>query len=133
MRTILAIAASQDLQQLLQRVFGKTDALILCSCPEEAAAHLQREIDALIIELSLPDCIGLEFLESCHRWLPPVVLALTPVVSPSVMAEAAAAGVTCMIRLPCTAREIAARLETGIKKIPPFREGKDCQKVTPYE
>ena len=132
MKTVLILAASKEMEQHLRKALGRQYRVIpvslrdveafLCLCP-----------DALILELSLPGCTGLDVLECCRPVLPPVVMALSTLTTPSVMEEAAAAGVTCMVRIPFTAREAALRLELAIKKVPPVREGKDRQKVTPYE
>lgn len=113
MKTVMAIVATQEMKEQLVRALGRDYGLYLCGSDEDGAALGKFQPDALIVELGLPCRTGLDILERCRELLPPVVLALTTRSSPPVMEEAAAAGVTCMIRTPCTGEEIAFRLAKG--------------------
>ena len=73
--------------------------------------------DIFIVELSLPVISGLTVLQKT-RHKPPVILALTNLVTESILQAAVNVGVQDMILLPCTARRIIAHLETLIQKIP---------------
>ena len=73
--------------------------------------------DIFIMELSLPVFSGLSVLQRT-RYTPPVILALTNLISEKVLQAAADAGVLDMILLPCSARRIIRHLETLVQKIP---------------
>jgi len=133
MKTVLAVVSSWEIANHLYTSLEDTSFSCLCTTWQKAASFLPAQPDVLILELCLPGCTGLDFLADNRDRLPPVVLALSTFTSRNVMEEAAAAGVTGMLRIPFPRREILRRLEEACKKIPPFREGKDCQKVTPYE
>ena len=89
-----------------------------CHTGADALALLESlRPDIFIVELSLPVITGLTVLQET-RHKPPVILALTTLVTESILQAAANAGVQDMILLPCTARRIIAHLETLIQKIP---------------
>ena len=132
MKTVLILTASEETEQFLRKALG-SQYHILSGHTGNVGQLLLGKPDALVLELSLPGCTGLDILEENKKHLPPVVMALTVFLSSDVMEAAAQVGVTCMLRLPCTTREIASCLEKQAKKFPPVREGKDCQKDAPYE
>lgn len=71
--------------------------------------------DIFIVELSLPVVTGLTVLRrTCYR--PPVILALTNLITENIMQAAADAGVQDMILLPCPVRHIIKHLEALIQK-----------------
>jgi CheY-like chemotaxis protein len=121
MKTVLILTASEEMTQFLRRSLG-TQYRLITGSSRNASLLLQSRPDALILELSQPGCTGLEVLEDCRPFLPPVVIGLSALTFPPVVEEAAAAGVTCMIRIPFTAREIAFRLKNS-KKIPSHAGG----------
>lgn len=72
--------------------------------------------DIFIVELSLPVVTGLTVLrQTCYR--PPVILALTNLITENIMQTAADAGVQDMILLPCPVRHIIRHLEALIPKV----------------
>ena len=72
--------------------------------------------DVFIVELSLPVVTGLTVLQqTCYR--PPIMLALTDLVTEHTLQAADHAGVQDMILLPCPIRHIARHLETMIQKV----------------
>lgn len=73
--------------------------------------------DILMVELSLHVITGLTVLQET-RYKPPVILALTNLVTESVLQAAANAGVQDMILLPCTVQNIVRHLETLIQRPP---------------
>ena len=111
MKTVMAIVSSQEIKEQLVRSLGRDYGLYLCGSDEDGAVLRRFKADALIVELELPGRTGLEILKRYRVVLPPVVLALTNLADAPSMEEAAAAGVTCMIRIPCTGAEIAYRLD----------------------
>ena len=113
MKTVMAIVATQEMKELLVRALGRDYGLFLCGTDEDGTAMRKFQPDALIVELELPGGTGLEILERYRGTLPPVVLVLTNLADSPTMEEAAAAGVTCMIRIPCTGAEIAFRMKNG--------------------
>jgi len=73
--------------------------------------------DIFIVELSLPVVTGLTVLrQTCYR--PPVILALTDLVTGSVLQAAANTGVQDIILLPCPVRHIIRHLEALIQNAP---------------
>lgn len=73
--------------------------------------------DFFVVELSLPVVTGLTVLhQTCYR--PHVILALTDLVTESVLQTAADTGVQDMILLPCPARYILCHLEALIQRTP---------------
>lgn len=123
MKTVLAIFATPEMKDHFVRALDRNYTLYFCDATENTAVLKKIHADALVLELCLSDCTGFDILERNRQFLPPVVLALTTVASRPVMEEAAAAGVTCLIRLPCTGREVSSRLENMIKKDPSLSGG----------
>ena len=73
--------------------------------------------DIFLVEFSLPVISGLTVLRETH-YKPPVILALTNLITESVLQAASNAGVQDMILLPCSVRHIIRHLETLIQKVP---------------
>ena len=122
MKTVLAIVASPQMGRLLQRSLGKNYSLTVCYTAQEGEALL-KHYDGLILELSLPGCNGLDFLEQNRASLPPVVIALTFVVTRYVAEAAHQVGVDALIRMPCTGNAIARSLNELIRKKAPSLSG----------
>ena len=73
--------------------------------------------DILILDLALPYMDGLTVLRR-SGFRPPIILALTNIITPVVLQAAAAAGIQDMILIPCTVYYIKVRLEALIEKAP---------------
>lgn len=123
MKTVLAIVDPQTMPHLLLRSLTDHYALTVCTTAEEGAAALLRRPDALILDLFLPGCDTLKFLEDHAHALPPVVIGLSFVFSRSVVETTAQHGVDCLIRMPCTGREIARQLDNLLHKKDPSLSG----------
>ena len=72
----------------------------------------------LIISLFLHGSDGIAALNSC-KYKPSIVLALTYVISQSIMNDARNAGIQELILLPCTIKHILNRLDILIHRINP--------------
>ena len=123
MKTVLAIVGSQEMEALLQRALRKKYALTVCRSVEEGADLLLYKPDALILELCLPGCDGLSFLQQNRSMLPPVVLALSVLVSRAVLEAASHAGVGGLILIPCTGNEVVRQLDALMRKKDPSLSG----------
>ena len=66
--------------------------------------------DALLINLRLEQMDGLSVLEECFPALPPVILALTDMISTYTAQTAESLGVGYMLRIPCQLGQIKRRL-----------------------
>ena len=66
--------------------------------------------EVFLVELTLPEVSGLSVLEAT-QYRPPVILALTCLVSEALLEKAAAAGVREVLLLPCPAASIIQRLK----------------------
>ena len=81
-----------------------------CHTGTEALTLLEiLQPDAVIMELSLPVLTGLSVLQE-SRYRPPVILALTNIVTDFVLEAAAAAGVQDLLIMPCTVDSILRHL-----------------------
>ena len=123
MKTVLAIVDSQTMPHLLLRSLRDHYELTVCTTAEEGAAALMRRPDALILDLFLTGCDTLKFLEDHAHDLPTVVICLTYVLSRSVVEATAQQDVDCLIRMPCTGREIARQLDNLLHKKDPSLSG----------
>ena len=80
-------------------------------CCHTGTEALTLQPDAAIMELSLPVLTGLSVLQE-SRYRPPVILALTNIVTDFVLEAAAAAGVQDLLIMPCTVESILRHLDT---------------------
>lgn len=106
MRKILIAVYSQIITEELVRTFQSDFEIYTCKRGDDAV-HLLQSIkpDALIIMLSLPGITGMDALQQT-TYTPPAILALTTFLSDRVAADAEAAGVGALIRLPCSMDQI---------------------------
>ena len=89
-----------------------------CHTGTEALALLESlRPDMLILELSLPVISGLTVLQKTI-YKPPVILALTNLVTENILQVAANAGIQDMLLLPCPVRLIIKHLEALIQRTP---------------
>lgn len=89
-----------------------------CNTGTDALAMLEtHRPDALILDLTLPVIDGLTVLRKTG-FRPHSILALTCLVTPTVLQAAADAGVQSIILLPCTVRHIIELLNAQIEKAP---------------
>ena len=123
MQHILIIAETPEMEAFLVQVLGDAYALTSCCTPEEGAVLLGRKPDGLVLSLSLRGGDGLTWLRDNAPFLPPAVLGLTAFLTPSLIRAVAQLGVGCLIRVPCTGREIASRLAELLGKKDPSLSG----------
>ena len=100
MAQILVLLTSETeamaVEEILQRDFDVT----LCRDPIEAAMNLQRDYDAMILDLFLPGDDGLTFLAQNRNHCPSVIILLTQLICSDVLSQAEAIGVNVLIRKP---------------------------------
>lgn len=90
----------------------------ICHTGTEARILLDRlRPDAVILDLCLPVMDGLSVLRQA-RYKPPVILALTNLLTDDVLQAAAEAGIQDVILKPCTMRHITEHLEQQTKRVP---------------
>lgn len=90
--------------------------ITLCQDAETAAGLLMQKYDGLILNLFLPGRDGLTLLEQMHDQLLPVVLVLTRLLTPYIIQSAESLCGGYILRIPCSDREIAHRLEDMLQK-----------------
>ena len=126
MEKVLLILESDITAALLQNAL--TDYEVHTCRADEAAATLPRlQPDALILDLFLSGTDGLTLLENCSGHLPPVVLAISPLVTDYVQQKAARLGVGFVIPKTATIDYIVTRLSDMLlmQKFPELPAGVD--------
>lgn len=89
-----------------------------CNTGADALAILETlQPEILLLDLSLPVIDGLTLLRR-SRYKPMHILALTNLATPSILMDAAAAGVQDIILIPCTTRHILEHLDALTEKAP---------------
>lgn len=111
MKKILIVGQSDILPELPDHY-----TVTRCSRAEKAEALLSQGFDGMVLELFLPGSDGLALLEACADFLPPVVLALSRLITPYVLLAAAEAGVGYLLPIPCAQEEILRRLKDMLLK-----------------
>ena len=92
--------ASEELCNVLSKELEKTCILYLCLNELDAQKLLSQKPDALILNLFLPGIDSLEFLRTNAAILPPVVIALTPLISHDLFLALNRLEITCLMRIP---------------------------------
>lgn len=102
MRKILIATGSEIINECFAKRLRSEYNVQLCFESNSIISTLERtHPDVLIINLRLPHITGLEVLRQ-STYKPPIVIALTPILSTTIVDEAQAAGVGALIRLPCS-------------------------------
>ena len=118
------------IEEILQGDFDVT----LCSNPIEAAMNLQRDYDAIILDLFLPSVDGLSILKQNRNHCPAVIILLTPLLCSDVLTQAKAMGVDVLIRKPYDISVIRKHLLRLLAEKSPSRvngRGMESQEDTP--
>lgn len=112
MTRLLLVEPSDVLRAMLVQMLEKNFCVTTCG-DGDAALQLLRESrpDILVIDLELPGGGGLDILEQAGDTLPQIILALTGFTNSYVQQRAKDLGVTYMLRTPCRADTIAARVK----------------------
>lgn len=112
---ILIAVSSQQLAELLASSLTQHHVHI-CHTGWDTLQQLDcLRPDALLLDLALPDTDGITLLGS-SRYKPPIILALTNLVTPGILTEAAAVGVQDLLLLPCSLRQIRKHLDVLTEK-----------------
>ena len=118
MHRLLIAINSQSLTDALTHKLSSRFEVHSCCTGTDAAKLLENlHPAALIIDLRLSESGGLAALESCS-YKPTAIIALTDFLDDGLIHRADAAGVTVLVRIPCTAKCITGLLENAFEKAP---------------
>ena len=98
-RILIMLTSETEGMAIEEALHGDFD-VTLCSDPIEAAMNLQRDYDAMILDLFLPGDDGLAFLAQSRNHCPSVIILLTQLICSDVLTQAKAIGVDVLIRKP---------------------------------
>lgn len=116
MRLLIAVK-SEVIADLLSAELSEYD-IHICNTGAEALLMLESlHPDLLIIDFRLYGMDGITVLQETHH-KPPVILALTDLITNSILELASVLGVQDVILIPCTIRHIVERLEALIEEAP---------------
>ena len=102
MRKILIATGSEIINECFAQRLRNEYNVQLCLESDLIISTLERtHPEVLIINLRLPHITGLDILRQ-SAYKPQTVIALTPILSSTIVDEAQAAGVGALIRLPCS-------------------------------
>ena len=108
------VFAVEDLCGVLCNELDDTYMVYPCANALDAQELLLQKPDVLIMNLFLPDMDSLEFLRTNAATLPPVVIALTPLISHDLLLAVNSLDVTCLMRIPfwveCLKEQLAEHL-----------------------
>ncbi len=117
MRKILIATTSEATSADLSKALSQYEVHI-CNTGTEALKLLETlQPDILILDLMLPTMNGLTVLRK-SGFRPHIILALTNLVTATVLQSAAEVGVQDILLIPCTIRYIVNRLDALIEKAP---------------
>ena len=111
-RTVLLVLRSEDFCQALQDVLKYRYRVISAKSAEEGAVMLQRQPDALLLDLFLPGTDGLSFLKENQTKLPPAILLFTTFHNSYILQAASDLGVTTVLLKPCPLASVQNWLDT---------------------
>lgn len=116
MRKVLIVMESEELRLALANTLKSKYELLVCSDVPTACQLLSRKPDGMILDLHLQGIDGLDFLESTAGNHPPVVLALTWLLSSYVEQAMDSLNVGYVLRLPVSLSAVDNRLEDMFRK-----------------
>lgn len=111
MKTVLIAGLSEILTSALAEVFcGQFEVHIASNGSQ--TKHLLETLrpDGLILTPALPGANGIDILQRA-AYRPPAVILLTNLLSVQTIRAAESAGITCVMRLPCSVAAVAAHLD----------------------
>lgn len=113
MRKLLIADCNEDYRIALTAALSDSYHVISCCTGTEAWALLNHEHpDIFILDLMLPELDGLTLLERAYaNGMHPMVLAVTPIISPYVYSCAQRLGIEYVIRKPCEIAAIVSRIK----------------------
>ena len=116
-RKILIATTSEETSTYLSKALPQYN-IHICNTGVEALALLENfQPDIIILELSLPFMDGISVLRK-SRFRPPIILALTHIMSENLLHLAAEVGIHDIIFISCTSSYIADRLYALIEEAP---------------
>ena len=114
---VLIAIKSELLTDLLSSALSQHE-IHICRTGTDALSQIASlHPDILLLELMLPGTDGITLLRKAE-YKPPIILALTNLVSNYVLTEAAAAGIQDLLLIPCALRCILNHLDALIEKVP---------------
>lgn len=134
MAQILVLLTSETEAMAIEEALHGDFDVTLCSDPIEAAKNLQRDYDAMILDLFLPGDDGLTFLAQSRNHGPSVIILLTQLICSDVLTQAKAMGVDVLIRKPYDISVIRKHLLRLLAEKNPSRvkgRGMESQEDTP--
>ena len=132
-RILIMLTSETEGMAIEEALHGDFD-VTLCSDPIEAAMNLQRDYDAMILDLFLPGDDGLTFLAQKRNHCPSVIVLLTQLICSDVLTQAKAMGVDVLIRKPYDISVIRKHLLRLLAEKNPSRvngRGMESQEDTP--
>ena len=115
MAKLLIAARSESLSSALAEALTQYE-VYNCHTGVDALVLLESlRPDIFIVDLSLPVISGLAVLQETH-YKPPVILALTNLVTERILQSAIDTGVQHILLQPCAVRHIISHLEAQIQK-----------------
>ena len=113
MQKLLIADCNEDYRTALTAALQDSYHVLCCRTGTEAWELLRRERpEILILDLMLPELDGLTLLErACAEGLRPMVLAVTPLLSPYVFSCAQRLGIEYLVRKPCDIHAIVSRIK----------------------
>ena len=117
MDRILILLDSEQERRMLGKALEGDFRITLCDTIPEVSDYLGQDYHALILDLLLPGTDGFSVLTENRNTLPPVVILLTYLITPEILEQAQAAGVTAILRKPykmaylrnCLIRQLAKK------------------------
>lgn len=126
MRKVLIVIESEELRLALTNTLKNKYELLVCGDVPAAHRLLSLNPDGMILDLHLQGIDGLDFLESIAGNHPPVVLALTWLLSSYVEQAMDSLKVGYVLRLPVSLSAVDNRLEDMFRKLDSAKDsGKD--------
>lgn len=117
MLTVLLVLESEDFRLALADALQRDYHVISCGDPEAGMELMKQRPDILVLDLLLPGMDGLTFLENTMALHPPVILALTPQISPYIVQAVSDLGGGFVITKPCTIRAVTNRIADMLRKL----------------
>ena len=102
MYKVLIVMEQDGLRDLLLSELQKDCEITVCGNAVEGEELLRYRPDVLILDLFLPGINGFTFLRENRVLLPPVIIALSTLLSPKILRELKDLGITSVVRKPCT-------------------------------
>ena len=119
MQKLLIADCSEAYRTALTAALRNSYQVLSCRTGTEALELLHRERpDIFILDLMLPELDGLTLLErACADGLHPMVMAVTPLLSPYVFQCAQKLGIEYLVRKPCDIDAIVSNLARKENKV----------------